>query len=57
MTIDFAHKKKMFFTRFAHRKYTLWKSCELPSDSGFKHETESCPEYRLRGGYNQSDQY
>jgi hypothetical protein len=34
VAIDFAHEKKMFFTRFAHRKYALWKSCELHLGSG-----------------------
>jgi hypothetical protein len=57
VAIEFAHEKKMFFTRFAHHKCTLWKSCELPSDSGFKHETEFFPENRLRGGYNYYNQY
>ena len=28
MSIDFAQEKKLFFTGFAHRKATLWKSCE-----------------------------
>jgi len=27
--LDFAHKKKMFLTVFAHRKFALWKRCEL----------------------------
>jgi hypothetical protein len=27
--IDFAHKNKLFFTGFAHRKFVLWKSCGL----------------------------
>jgi len=27
--IDFAHEKKLLLTGFAHRKFVLWKSCEL----------------------------
>jgi hypothetical protein len=29
VSIEFAHKKKLFLTGFAHRKFVLWKSCEL----------------------------
>jgi len=25
----FAHEKNLFLTGFAHRKFVLWKSCEL----------------------------
>jgi hypothetical protein len=27
--IEFAHKKKLLFTGFAHHKPVLWKSCGL----------------------------
>jgi len=27
--IDFAREKKYFLTGFTHRKFGLWKSCEL----------------------------
>jgi hypothetical protein len=29
VSIDFARKKNLFLTGFAHRKFVLWKSCEL----------------------------
>jgi len=29
VNIDFAHKKNLFLTGFTHRKFVLWKSCEL----------------------------
>jgi len=29
VSIDFAHKKNLFLTGFAHRKFVLWKSCGL----------------------------
>jgi hypothetical protein len=33
--IDFAHKKYLFFTGFAHRKFVLWKSGGLDLCSGW----------------------
>ena len=32
VSIDFAQEKKLFFTGFAHRKPTLWISCEWSFD-------------------------
>jgi len=29
VSIDFARKKNLFLTGFAHRKFVLWKSCGL----------------------------
>jgi hypothetical protein len=29
VSIEFAHEKNLFLTGFAHRKFVLWKSCEL----------------------------
>jgi hypothetical protein len=29
VSIDFAHKKNLFLTGFAHRKFILWKNCGL----------------------------
>jgi len=29
VSIEFAHKKNLFLTGFAHHKFVLWKSCEL----------------------------
>jgi hypothetical protein len=50
VSIEFAHKKKLFFTCFAHHKLILWESCGLGCFPAFHNEQENITQGYLCDG-------